>query len=82
MQRSIINEEMVLAEIVVETPFRSLRTSGNIKTQTSQGLVRLTSSCGRLTNVNLTNVRDTRPRRPQWRTLRQRAKNIKTEASA
>ena len=78
MQKSIINEQMVQAEIVVETPLRSLRTSGNVKTLTSHGLVRLTSSSGRLPTVPLTHGRENRPGRPQWRTLRQRAKNTTT----
>ncbi|MDP6378677.1 MAG: hypothetical protein QF885_03420 [Candidatus Thalassarchaeaceae archaeon] len=78
MQKSIINEQMIQAEIVVETPLRSLRTSGHVKTQTSHGLVRLTSSSGRLPTVTLTPKHENRPGRPQWRTLRQRAKATTT----
>tara|TARA_B100001750_G_scaffold190730_1_gene160938 strand:- start:193 stop:441 length:249 start_codon:yes stop_codon:yes gene_type:complete len=71
MQVSIIKEELIQAEIVVETPLKSLRTSGQVKEHTRYGLVRLASSSGRLPTVAINPLRENRP---DWRTLRERAR--------
>lgn len=83
MQQGIINEENILAEIVVETPLQSLQTSDHVRSKTSHGLVRLAASTGRFPTVKLTQVQKNPPSRPEWRTLRQRAKNsTNTEVTA
>ena len=71
MQESIIEEVLIQAEIVTETPLKSLRTSGQVKERTSYGLVRLASSSGRLPSLAMNPLRENKP---DWRTLRARAK--------
>jgi hypothetical protein len=77
MQTGITNREMILAEVVIETPFRSLRMSskGNDTIQdVSHRLVRLATSSGRLA-TSITDTDDfNKNSRPGWRTLRLRAK--------
>ncbi len=66
-----------MAEVVHETPFRSLRMS-NGETHVSQNgsyrLVRLATSSGRLTTPSTGADEVNKNGRPGWRTLRLRAK--------
>jgi hypothetical protein len=77
MQTSITNRELILAEVVVETPFRSLRMSSRendtIK-DVSHRLVRLATSSGRLVTSSTDTDEFNKNSRPGWRTLRLRAK--------
>lgn len=77
MQTSITNRETILAEVVHETPFRSLRVSNGAK-HTSQNvshrLVRLATSSGRLITPSTDSDEFNKNSRPGWRTLRLRAK--------
>ena len=68
-----------MAEVVVETPFRSLRMSNRgydaIKdVGPSQRLVRLATSSGRLATSSTGTDDFNKNSRPGWRTLRLRAK--------
>jgi hypothetical protein len=79
MQTSITNRELTLAEVVVETPFRSLRMSnkGNDTIRNvshNQRLVRLATSSGRLATSSTDTDDFNKNSRPGWRTLRLRAK--------
>ena len=68
---------MILAEVVVETPFRSLRTSsrGNGTIQdVGHRLVRLATSSGRLVTPTTDTDEINKNSRPGWKTLRLRAK--------
>nr|MBC8517653.1 hypothetical protein [Euryarchaeota archaeon] len=77
MQTSIKNRETILAEVVHETPFRSLRMSSDT-THASQNvshrLVRLATSSGRLITTGTDSDEFNKNNRPGWRTLRLRAK--------
>jgi hypothetical protein len=77
MQTSITNRKMIMAEVVVETPFRSLRmTSGENDTiqDVSHRIVRLATSSGRLVSPSTDTDEFNKNSRPGWRTLRLRAK--------
>tara|TARA_B100001750_G_C15381235_1_gene532547 strand:+ start:187 stop:435 length:249 start_codon:yes stop_codon:yes gene_type:complete len=71
MHKSIIEYELIQPEIIVETPLKSLRKSGQVKGYNSYGLVRLASSSGRLPTFAINPLRENKP---DWRTLRARAK--------
>lgn len=77
MQTSITNRELILAEVVVETPFRSLRMSSRENDtiqDVSHRLVRLATSSGRLVTSSTDIDEFNKNSRPGWRTLRLRAK--------
>ena len=77
MQTSIKNRETIQAEVVYETPFRSLRMSSGVNhtsRNVSHKLVRLATSSGRLITPSTDSDEFNKNRRPGWRTLRLRAK--------
>ncbi len=77
MQTSITNRETILAEVVHETPFRSLRMSCatiHPSRNDSHRLVRLATSSGRLATPSTDAEEVNKNGRPRWRTLRLRAK--------
>ena len=83
MQSKMRRNEVLKAEIVVETPFKSLRKTVNLVTKNGEGLVRLTSSNGRLKLLDENPLNIKNRKFPVWLKLREKAReSINYEVSA